>query len=198
MDCKASLSPLEQSAASYLDQLALALGDFLPLTGSVDVRHYEVSSSHDGHSGHTLRTVAVDTNRFPAGFNNVDPADHTHLAAAFRTSPSLQAADEIVVVHEGHTRMLAYHQSVDALVAILQTAFPTKAVVRVPLNELQERYGSAARNEAADHTSPKQFFLLNADLSVEVDGQGDDADAPASYYRFLPKLDRCMGYLGAE
>ena len=194
MDSEAGLTPLEQSAALYLDQLALALEDFLPLTGSVDVRHCEASAA--GHPGRSCRTVAVDTNRFPAGFNNVDPGDHGQLAAAFRSSPALQAADEIVVVHEGHTRMLVYHESVDALVAILQKAFPSKAILRCPLNELEERFGSVQRPGDSATACPKQFFLLNADLSIEADQEGDgapDAGAVAAH-RLLPMMDRCMGW----
>ena len=89
--------------------------------------------------------------------------------------------------------MLAYHESVDVLVAILQEAFPGKTVLRVPLGELEERYGQ--KPTACNGTAqPKQFFLLNADLSVETD-QGEDApDAQLASRRFLPMLDRCMGW----
>ena len=42
----------------------------------------------------------------------MDPADYENLAAAFRTSPSLQAVDEIVVVHEGHRAISPFCYSI--------------------------------------------------------------------------------------
>lgn len=80
-----------------------------PLTCSVDLRH----------AGFKL--APIDTNLFPAGFNNLDPAAHTHAADTFKRA--LDAMDpkpqHILLIPEMHTRNMAYLRNLQILISLL-------------------------------------------------------------------------------
>ena len=148
---------------SIFDRAELSLGGHIPFTGSLDVRHCELTT--EGAANATAgdhsswRLGVVDTNRFPAGFNNVDPADHEQAARILRehSPPQMQAAQHIHVVSESHTRMLGYHDSVNLLKKLLEKAWPEKHVTNGP--------GLPPKWTRSCH------LVLNADLSrgSEVD-----------------------------
>merc|ERR1712232_111830 len=108
----------------------------LPVTGSVDVRHWVNHNVVDTTAispadAALCQIAAVDTNRFPAGFNHVSSQDYEKAVQILRKEGQEaggMTADRIHVVTEPHTRMLAYYESVEALKAILKKAFPEKKI----------------------------------------------------------------------
>lgn len=82
------------------------------LTTSVDLRH----------SG--CRLVPVDTNLYPAGFQNLSPAGITRAANAFKRvlMEHTPQARRILIVPENHTRNLPYLDNLATLQAILTQA----------------------------------------------------------------------------
>jgi len=83
-----------------------------PFYASVDLRN----------AGYKL--APVDTNLFPAGFNNLHPdlrslAVHAAQTAVTQICPS---ADGILLIPENHTRNTFYLENVFALKSILETA----------------------------------------------------------------------------
>lgn len=83
-----------------------------PLYASVDLRH----------AGFKL--APVDTNLFPAGFNNLHPSCHERAVAAMhkaitRTCPT---ASQVLVVPENHTRNTYYLENLAALLMLIRDA----------------------------------------------------------------------------
>ncbi|MDE3017127.1 MAG: glutamate--cysteine ligase [Pseudomonadota bacterium] len=74
------------------------------------------------HSG--LRLVPVDTNLYPAGFNNLSPAATSRAArfvAGFLTE-RYPAAKRIAVIPENHTRNLFYLENLSMLLSLFERA----------------------------------------------------------------------------
>lgn len=74
------------------------------------------------HSG--LRLAPVDTNLFPAGFNNLSPhssARASRFIAAF-LAEHYPEAKRIAIIPENHTRNLFYLENLSALLAIFERA----------------------------------------------------------------------------
>lgn len=71
------------------------------------------------HSG--LRLVPVDTNLFPAGFNNLSPAARTRACQHIKQfmAENYPLAKKILIIPESHTRNLAYLDNL----AVLQQLF---------------------------------------------------------------------------
>ncbi len=80
-----------------------------PFYSSVDLRY----------SGHKL--APVDTNLFPAGFNNLSDAAKTNAAASMHTylSTHYPEAKRILIVPENHTRNLGYLANLHTLCRLL-------------------------------------------------------------------------------
>jgi len=164
------------AAHRYLDALELALHDYIPLTGSVDVRHSLIGTTTTTDTN-SSRIAAVDTNRFPAGFHHVDTRDHEAASSVLLRDVGLNArineATGITVIQEAHTRMLVYYESVSALVTILERTWPGKKVTCVSVDELPARCLVASRD----------YYLLNADLSIGkeegMDVAVEDIEAPS-------------------
>lgn len=71
-----------------------------------------------------FKLAPVDTNLFPAGFNNLNP-DFRPLcvqAVQFQVERICPAARAVLVIPESHTRNVYYHESLAALVEILTLA----------------------------------------------------------------------------
>lgn len=112
----------------YRDRLKALPGAEPPVYSSVDVRN----------SG--FKISVVDTNLFPAGFNNLCETYSDQAAEAFREffrtwHPSV---GKILLLPEEHTRNLFYWKNVDALVRMLEEA------------GLEARVGSASTQFASD------------------------------------------------
>ncbi len=84
----------------------------IPLYTSVDIRD----------SG--FKTAIVDTNLFPAGFNNISPTDWPKASEAFKTyiTKQLPSAKHILIIAEEHTRNKFYVQNIATLQTLLQNA----------------------------------------------------------------------------
>lgn len=68
-----------------------------------------------------FKLVPVDTNLFPAGFNNLNPAFQplSVQAVQFAVEHICKDARQVVIVAESHTRNLYYYESIAALQGIL-------------------------------------------------------------------------------
>jgi glutamate--cysteine ligase len=95
---------------SWLDA-QLAQGNPLPYA-SVDIRN----------AGFKL--AAVDTNCFPAGFNNLHPATYPQASAAMRRylSAHLAEGEVIALLAESHSRNMFYYESLAVLRDLIVTA----------------------------------------------------------------------------
>lgn len=140
-----------------------------PFYASVDVRN----------AGFKL--APIDTNLFPAGFNNLQPAFGPACAEAMRREVMklCPTAKRVVVVPESHTRNLYYFESLAALLEIV-TAAGLQARIGTLVPELAEprqielpsgraltleplqREGNKVRVQDFDPC----FVLLNNDLSA--------------------------------
>ena len=81
----------------------------LPFYASVDLRN----------SG--FKVAPIDTNLFPAGFNNLQPAFRPRCVQAIQTEVAkiCPTARGVVVIPENHTRNIFYFESLAALVELL-------------------------------------------------------------------------------
>ncbi len=98
-----------EEIAAWLDARRMEEG--APFYSSVDVRH----------AGYKL--APVDTNLFPAGFNNLSP--HARSRAAARIKARLtryQEVKRVLVIPENHTRNQGYIDNLAALTGILREA----------------------------------------------------------------------------
>lgn len=132
-----------------------------------------------------FKIAPVDTNLFPAGFNNLNPAFHPLAVHAIQSAMErvCPMASKIVVVPENHTRNLFYLESVATIVELLgkagydvrigsliedldaplTVALPSgKQVVLDPLVRQGDRLGV---NTEAGFFNPCSL-LLNNDLSA--------------------------------
>jgi len=83
-----------------------------PFYASVDLRNAK------------FKLAPIDTNLFPAGFNNLKPEFHPGCAEAIRTEMRIRCPDArgVLVVPENHTRNQFYFESLASLVEILRLA----------------------------------------------------------------------------
>ena len=140
-----------------------------PFYASVDLRNAK------------FKLAAIDTNLFPAGFNNLKPAFQPACARAIQLEVAKLCpnARGVVVVPENHTRNLYYFESLASLVEIL-----TLAGLKVRIGSLLPGLSEAQRIELPSGRSvtlePLKragnrvgvgdfnpcFILLNNDLSA--------------------------------
>lgn len=128
----------------------------IPVYTSCDIRN----------SGSKLATV--DTNLFPAGWNNLCPSYQKIASKHFRdyfdeNHPGIQC---ILILTEEHTRNPYYFSNVKALVSILESAEFT-VYVGSPSPELTE----ATVFETADNESLKVHPVVNSGNSIMVADQ---------------------------
>ena len=83
-----------------------------PLTSSVDIRN----------AG--FKVAPVDTNLYPAGFNNLNPEFHPMCIQAAQSivCGSMPGCQKIMLIPENHTRNLFYLESLSVLQDIFQNA----------------------------------------------------------------------------
>lgn len=111
------LDHLDQLYSSREDEIERWLGarrgETQPyLYNSVDLRH----------SG--VRLAPVDTNLYPAGFNNLSPAADARAARFFRSyfAEHFPQAKRLLIAPETHTRNLHYLENISVLKRILENA----------------------------------------------------------------------------
>ncbi len=116
------------------------------------------------HSG--KRLVPVDTNLFPAGFNNLSPAATERAGRYFQSllSERFPAAKKILLIPENHTRNLSYLQNLWCLKNILEDAG-----VEVVIGSLIAEKGqpmkltTSAGNEIVEYALAKENGRIVAD-----------------------------------
>lgn len=74
------------------------------------------------HSG--LRLAPVDTNIYPAGFNNLSPAAQSRASNCIKRyfEESYPQAEHVLIIPENHTRNLAYFDNLVMLLSLLKNA----------------------------------------------------------------------------
>jgi glutamate--cysteine ligase len=141
-------------------------------TTSVDLRH----------SG--LRLAPVDTNLFPAGFQNLSPAArHRAVRAIMRfMSESYPQARNLLIVPESHTRNLPYLDNLATLVSLFSQAGLEVRIGNLTLTAQDEplHLTSAGGHEVIEYPLTKQgsqlgvagftpdLILLNNDMTSGV------------------------------
>ncbi len=125
------------------------------LYNSVDLRH----------CGHRL--VPVDTNLFPAGFNNLSPAAAARASRyiTLLLSEQFPQAKHIVIIPENHTRNLAYLDNLARLLEIFSAAG-----VEVRLGSLMAKPGETLEMTAASGTMLTQYALARDGGKLTVGG----------------------------
>lgn len=142
-----------------------------PLTTSIDIRN----------AGFKL--APVDTNLFPAGFNNLNPDFVPLCVQALQASfgryyPNVS---QILLIPEDHTRNQFYFQSLNKLFTLLVTAgfevrigslqadLTTPQDIKISTGQQLTIYPIARHQEfiTCDNFTP-DFILLNNDLSAEI------------------------------
>lgn len=140
------------------------------ITTSVDLRH----------SG--LRLAPVDTNLYPAGFNNLSLAARGRAGRYFESAlrENFPAAGRILIIPENHTRNLGYLENLHVLTAILMDAgyeVRIGSLAFTEKTELTTLSGAALTQHALTKKDGKlitddgftaNIILLNNDLTTGI------------------------------
>lgn len=129
---------------------------------SVDLRHNGV------------KIAPVDTNCFPAGFNNLSEASKTvakKIADEFLTK-NFPAAKKILIIPENHTRNLRYWQNIQNLHEILSEKREVKIGTLIPEVkdeiEFELEFGGVIKAYAVSENEETDLIILNNDLTNGV------------------------------
>jgi glutamate--cysteine ligase len=125
------------------------------------------------HSG--LKLAPVDTNLFPAGFNNIDPDGHLYAASVLKTMlhERLPGAKKLLLLPENHTRNQGYIDHLCHLIRIIE-----EAGLEVQLGRLlPEQYGSDDSDDVIELTTSKGRLLQ----SEPIARAGDTISTKAGY-----------------
>ncbi len=116
------------------------------------------------HSG--KRLVPVDTNLFPAGFNNLSAAAAARAGRYFKSllSEQFPAAKKILLIAENHTRNLAYLQNLWCLKNILESAD-----VEVAIGSLIAEKGQPLHLTTSEGNAITQYALEKSGGKVMTD-----------------------------
>ena len=128
-----------------------------------------------------FKLVPVDTNLFPAGFNNLNPAFQplSVQAVQFAAEHICKEARRVVIVAESHTRNLYYYESIAALESILcQAGFRVRVGTLLPDVTVPRELELPSSRSVTLHPIKREadkisvddfvpcFVLLNNDLSA--------------------------------
>ena len=104
-----------------------------PVYASVDLRH----------SG--FKISPVDTNLFPAGFNNLSEAARGRASLGFKRylSEHFPQAKRVLILAENHTRNLGYLENLRVLQQLLEQAGAETRIGRTEGSEVLEQIGRA-------------------------------------------------------
>jgi glutamate--cysteine ligase len=105
------------------------------------------------HSG--PRLVPVDTNLFPAGFNNLSPAARDRAARMFVRVLEERGARRVLIVPENHTRNLMYLENLAVLTELL-----TQAGAEVRLGSLAAQPGEPIALTSSSGIALTEYPLL--------------------------------------
>ncbi len=132
-----------------------------PFYSSIDLRN----------SGYKM--APVDTNLFPAGFNNLDESLESLYISAIQHTLEKQSVDitRILIITENHTRNKFYIKSSEVLERLIRKAgFETKSCTLGDINDLnQTNQKLTKKNSLLSYGSfIPDIILLNNDLSAGV------------------------------
>ena len=153
----------------------------VPIYSSVDIRE----SAH--------KMASIDTNLFPAGFNNLCKEELPKSAEIFKdlVKSAVDGVQRIILITEAHTRNLGYHQNIQALSKIIENAgfdLDLAAFFEPELGDLDiESPARKIRN--ISNWEPSDFdgydlIILNYDMSDGIPGVLESVKAP-----IYPKLN---------
>ncbi len=132
-----------------------------PFYSSIDLRN----------SGYKM--APVDTNLFPAGFNNLDESLESLYISAIQHTLEKQPVDitRILIITENHTRNKFYIKSSEVLERLIRKAgFETKSCTLGDINDLNQTNQRLTKKDGLlsyDSFLP-DIILLNNDLSAGV------------------------------
>ena len=132
-----------------------------PFYSSIDLRN----------SGYKM--APVDTNLFPAGFNNLDESLESLYISAIQHTLEKQSVDitRILIITENHTRNKFYIKSSEVLERLIRKAgFETKSCTLGDINDLNQTNQRLTKKDGLlsyDSFTP-DIILLNNDLSAGV------------------------------
>ena len=132
-----------------------------PFYSSIDLRN----------SGYKM--APVDTNLFPAGFNNLDESLESLYISAIQHTLEKQSVDiaRILIVTENHTRNKFYIKSSEVLERLIRKAgFETKSCTLGDINDLNQTNQRLTKKDGllSYGSFVPDIILLNNDLSAGV------------------------------
>ncbi|WP_092401734.1 MULTISPECIES: glutamate--cysteine ligase [Candidatus Ichthyocystis] len=142
-------------------------GEKLPIYCSVDIRH----------SGSKI--AVIDTNLFPAGFNNIHQYNWQLCADALKSALEHEAKEQaVLIVTEDHTRNRAYLENIYSLnklikmaglnTYIVNTSTAKNSNTEIPLGNNKSVVINSLQIEEINSLLGQCFILLNNDLSGGV------------------------------
>tara|TARA_B100000579_G_C22823568_1_gene851903 strand:+ start:502 stop:1758 length:1257 start_codon:yes stop_codon:yes gene_type:complete len=132
-----------------------------PFYSSIDLRN----------SGYKM--APVDTNLFPAGFNNLDESLESLYISAIQHTLEKQSVDiaRILIITENHTRNKFYIKSSEVLERLIRKAgFETKSCTLGDINDLNQTNQRLTKKDGllSYGSFVPDIILLNNDLSAGV------------------------------
>tara|TARA_B100001079_G_C16378579_1_gene500923 strand:- start:91 stop:1347 length:1257 start_codon:yes stop_codon:yes gene_type:complete len=132
-----------------------------PFYSSIDLRN----------SGYKM--APVDTNLFPAGFNNLDESLESLYISAIQHTLEKQSVDiaRILIITENHTRNKFYIKSSEVLERLIRKAgFETKSCTLGDINDLNQTNQRLTKKDGllSYGSFAPDIILLNNDLSAGV------------------------------
>ena len=132
-----------------------------PFYSSIDLRN----------SGYKM--APVDTNLFPAGFNNLDESLESLYISAIQHTLEKQSVDiaRILIITENHTRNKFYIKSSEVLERLIRKAgFETKSCILGDINDLNQTNQRLTKKDGllSYGSFVPDIILLNNDLSAGV------------------------------
>jgi glutamate--cysteine ligase len=120
------------------------------------------------HSG--LKIAPVDTNIFPAGFNNLSPAGRARASRfiARLMQEDYPDAKRIVIIPENHTRNLGYLENLATLLSLFETIG-----MEVHLGSLVAESGSPVEVEAPSGRKLMQYAIKRSGDRLVLDNRFD-------------------------
>ncbi len=116
------------------------------------------------HSG--LRLAPVDTNLFPAGFNNLSPAGCARASSNIKNYlyENHPQAKRVLIIPENHTRNLAYFDNLATLLALFK-----KSGVEAEIGSVVAKPGEALEFVSASAVTIKQYALVKTHNKLSLE-----------------------------
>ena len=126
------------------------------------------------------KIAPVDTNLFPAGFNNLDESASAFASEKLRQylKQYFPSVRKLLVVAEGHTRNLYYLDNLSSIIKIITDAGYESALVNFEIEESLELTSASGKfikiNSVSKIDDDVDLILLNNDLTDGIPNQLKD------------------------